>query len=127
MTPAEIERAKHVDSAERRHRCVLLDASRIRCLDCEQTVVIPPPPAPAPAPVAASTSSTSHKHPLPINSQEACTEHPGQRAANCGGCRADRLVADAWNGKTDRTGRVLPDTYRDMQIDHEIEERMKLR
>jgi hypothetical protein len=33
--------------------------------------------------------------PGPVTKADECTTHPGQRASNCGGCRADRLAGDA--------------------------------
>lgn len=55
----------------------------------------PPAPSPAPVPQASHrpyTQSTSHQ---PVNPryEAECPTHPGQRQANCGGCRADQLAA----------------------------------
>ena len=56
---------------------------------------LPAAPAPGPVPQAPYrpyAHGTSHQ---PVNPrlEPECPEHPGQRAANCGGCRADQLAA----------------------------------
>ena len=66
------------------------------------------PTTPAPAPQASYrpyTQGTSHQ---PVNPrlEPECPTHPGQRAANCGGCRADQLAADPAEYPTLR---ALPD------------------
>jgi hypothetical protein len=33
--------------------------------------------------------------PGPVTKADECSNHPGQRSSNCGGCRADRLAGDA--------------------------------
>lgn len=55
---------------------------------------LPTSPAPASAPQSSYRpyqQSTAHQ---PVNPrlEPECPTHPGQRAANCGGCRADRLA-----------------------------------
>lgn len=57
---------------------------------------LPAAPAPTPAPQASYrpyTQSASHQ---PVNPrfEPECPAHPGQRQANCGGCRADRLAGN---------------------------------
>lgn len=56
---------------------------------------LPVAPAPVSVPQASYqpyTQNTSHQ---PVNPrfEPECPTHPGQRAANCGGCRADQLAS----------------------------------
>ncbi len=76
---------RHLDDPDgARHRCVLLDARRLRCLDCRHTLVLPAATSPA---GFTSTSSDSPNHHDP----DRCPEHVGQWARTCGPCRADIL------------------------------------
>ena len=57
---------------------------------------LPTAPAPVPVPQASYrpyTQGASHQSVNPRFEAE-CPTHPGQRAANCGGCRADRLAGN---------------------------------
>lgn len=66
------------------------------------------PTAPAPAPQASYQPYTQGTSRQPVNPrfEPECPTHPGQRAANCGGCRADQL---AGNPAEYPTLRALPD------------------
>ncbi len=77
---------RHLDNpaGNDRHRCVLLDVRRLRCLDCRHTLVLPAATSPA---SSTSTSSDSPNHRDP----DRCPEHVGQWARTCGPCRADTL------------------------------------
>ena len=37
---------------------------------------------------------TTRQYPHPIKATDQCPRHPGQRAGNCGGCRADAMADD---------------------------------
>jgi hypothetical protein len=79
--------AQHVDDpAGTRHRCVLLDERRLRCLDCSRTLVLPSTSA------GAGSTSTSPE-PARLTGSDACRAHPGQRRGACGPCRAEQLEA----------------------------------
>jgi hypothetical protein len=82
------ELAKHVwsDTAPH-HRLKLLDPSRIRCLDCSETILITAAGSP---PRSTSTS----RIPAPIHHQDACPLHLGEWAATCSPCRAERIAHD---------------------------------
>lgn len=78
--------AQHIDQPDGpRHRCILLDPRRLRCLDCTQTVLLPAPPS--------TTGSTSTSQPPPLHDPARCPHHPGQRVGTCGPCRAEQLEA----------------------------------
>lgn len=80
-TSAEL--ARHIDRPEQRHRCVLLDNRRLRCLDCSQTVALPSTPR------ATSTSSL-----IPEQGEARCDLHPFERGAPaCRSCAADAKAA----------------------------------
>lgn len=60
--------------------------------DCTPTT---PAPAPAPAPSAPSpTYRPTRAQPINPRYETECPTHPGQRQANCGGCRADQLAGE---------------------------------
>jgi len=72
--------AEHVDTPTRRHRCVLLDATRLRCLDCDRTLVLP-----------TSAGSTSTSRTPPRTGEPQCPEHSGEHADACRCCRAEQI------------------------------------
>ena len=75
--------AGHVDRPDAdRHRLVLLDDRRLRCLDCERTLLLP-----APSSADGSTSPSSLDHPR--TDQERCPQHRHEWAYACRACAAD--------------------------------------
>lgn len=77
--------AQHIDDPTGvRHRCVLLDARRLRCHDCARTLVLP-------APTATAGSTSTSTSPPPLHAPDRCELHPGQRTGACGPCRAEQL------------------------------------
>jgi hypothetical protein len=68
----------HVDTPTARHRLVLLDPRRLRCLDCKHTLVLD---------ASVASTSTSREHPT---RDQACRTHPTEWAHNCRCCEADR-------------------------------------
>lgn len=73
--------AKHVDQVGKRHRLTLLDDHRLKCHDCQRTLLLPV--------MAGSTSGTSQNPDL----AQTCGQHPGEFAGRCRCCTADRLEA----------------------------------
>lgn len=78
MTAPEL--ARHIDQPTKRHRLVLLDTRRLRCLDCTQTVLLPTP---------AGSTSTSSGSPIPGPGEPRCPHHEHEHAAGCRTCAAD--------------------------------------
>lgn len=80
--------AQHIDSPQQRHRLVLLDATRLRCFDCDRTLVLPARPS---APSSTSGSSLDH----PRNDEDRCALHVHEWVHNCRACAADAKAATA--------------------------------
>ena len=68
-------------SAHLGHDLTALDDSRLRCKTCDHTLLLP----------AERKSSGPY---LPPRQEEACPEHPGYYADNCGACRAEQLAPE---------------------------------
>ena len=84
------------------HRLYALDAQHVRCKDCCQTGVLgpttPDPQDPRSAiklPIVGASSPTHGKREIPnLHDPDACQEHPGYWATNCGPCRSEQLATD---------------------------------
>lgn len=87
MTAALAVLAQHIDQPTQRHRCVLLDQLRLRCLDCARTIDLR-----SLASLPTGSTSTSDGPP-PLHAPDRCPDHPGQRTGACGPCRAEQLEA----------------------------------
>jgi hypothetical protein len=78
--------SQHVDQPgdpTRRHRCVLLDERRLRCHDCQRTLMLPT--------VAGSTSTS--RSPIPGPGEPRCPQHQTEHAGTCRTCAADLKAA----------------------------------
>lgn len=96
MTGLARELARHVDTTDQRHRCVLVShGQRLRCLDCTQTIDL------RPAFATPGSTSTSHNP----NPHEQCPHHRGEHADHCRACRAEQLETQR---QPDWTGRRPP-------------------
>lgn len=62
-----------------------LDDRTLRCIDHDHTLDLSARPS------TARSTSTSRTIPN-VNDPNACPTHPGQWAASCSGCRADRIA-----------------------------------
>lgn len=85
--------AGHVDTPDHRHRLTLLDEHRLRCHDCQRTLLLP-------SGVASTSTSRSA---IPGPGEPRCLVHEHEHHVGCRPCAADAKVnpdADAHHGHT---------------------------
>lgn len=68
------------------HRTSLLDPRRLRCHDCQRTLMLP---------TGAGSTSTSSLEIPNVKDPNTCPEHPGEWAATCAPCRSEALELPA--------------------------------
>lgn len=74
--------AEHVDqphNPDQRHRLTALDPRRLRCHDCDRTILLTQP----------SQSTSTSQTVIPQPKDPRCPQHPFEHAGNCRSCAAE--------------------------------------
>ncbi len=94
--------AQHIDSPDDRHRMVLLDATRLRCHDCQRTLVLPSTASPS-----GPTSTSSFDHPR--QEQDRCPKHRAEWRHACRCCASEAKAATAPRNPPERNPPNVPE------------------
>lgn len=95
---------EHLDAPDDRHRLVLLDTQRLRCLDCQRTLLLP----------SGLASTSTSRSAIPEPDDPRCLQHPHEHRIGCRPCAADAKVdpdADAHHGHHDVVHQPTADVH----------------